>query len=130
MEHALLRIETPDGHCPTHVHHPDGSGPWPGVIVYMDAIGMRPAMMEIAERIADAGYYVLLPDLFYRVQSDAVLGARVFSDPEARADLFQRVMPSASAANVMRDTEALLAHLDAEPRVRRGPIGVVGYCMG
>jgi carboxymethylenebutenolidase len=130
MPHAQLQIETADGRCPTHVHHPEGSGPWPGVIVYMDAIGIRPAMMEIAERIADSGYYVLLPDLFYRVEFDASQGAKIFSDPAARQDLFTRVMPSASAANVMRDTEALLAHLAARPEVRDDGIGLTGYCMG
>jgi carboxymethylenebutenolidase len=130
MPHTRLQIETADGHCPTHVHHPEGSGPWPGVIVYMDAIGIRPAMLEIAGRIADEGYYVLLPDLFYRVEFDASQGVRVFSDPAARQDLFTRVMPSASAANVARDTQALLAHLDARPEVRHGPVGLVGYCMG
>jgi carboxymethylenebutenolidase len=130
MPHTQLEIETEDGRCPTHVYHPEGSGPWPGVIVYMDAIGMRPAIEFIAERIADAGYYVLAPDLFYRVKFDASLGPRIFSDPAAREDLMKRVMPSASAANVTRDTQALLAHLDARPEVRPGGIGVTGYCMG
>jgi carboxymethylenebutenolidase len=130
MPHAQLPIETGDGRCPTHVYRPEGRGPWPGVIVYMDAIGMRPAMMEIAERIASAGYYVLLPDLFYRVEFDNSQGMRVFTDPVARHDLMTRVMPSASAANVMRDTEALLAHLAAQPAVRDDHIGLTGYCMG
>lgn len=130
MPHTRLQIETADGHCPTHVHHPEGNGPWPGVIVYMDAIGIRPAMLEIAERIASDGYYVLLPDLFYRVEFDAGQGARIFSDPAARQDLFTRVMPSASPENVARDTGALLAYLDTRPEVRHGPVGIVGYCMG
>ncbi len=130
MVHTQVQIETPDGQCPTHVLQPEGPGPWPGVIVYMDAIGMRAALVEIAARIANAGYYVLLPDLFYRVEFDASQGIRVFTDPAAREDLMTRVMPSASAANVMRDTEALLAYLDAEPRARSDRIGVVGYCMG
>ncbi len=101
-----------------------------GVIVYMDAFGIRPAMMEIAERIADAGYYVLLPDVFYRVEFDTSLGMKLFTDPAARHDFMTRVAPSASHANVMRDTEALLAHLDAQPEVRRGRVGLTGYCMG
>ena len=130
MPHTQLQIETADGRCPTHVYHPEGSGPWPGVIVYMDAIGIRPAMLEIAERIANAGYYVLLPDLFYRVEFDPSQGMKIFTDPAARQDLMTRVMPSASAANVMRDTEALLAHLDARPEVRGERIGLTGYCMG
>jgi carboxymethylenebutenolidase len=130
MPHTQVQIDTPDGRCPTHVFHPDGPGPWPGVIVYMDAIGMRPAMEEIAERIANAGFFVLLPDLFYRVEFDASQGARIFSDPKAREDLMTRVMPSASSANVMRDTGAFLAYMDSRPEVDSTRIGVVGYCMG
>lgn len=130
MSHTELQIETADGQCPTHVYHPSGSGPWPGVIMYMDGIGMRPALMEIAERIANSGYYVLLPNLFYRVDFDASHGMKVFTDPDLRKDLMTRVMPSASAANVMRDTETLIAHLAAQREVTDAPIGVTGYCMG
>src|SRR3954469_16214963 len=130
ISHTELQIETADGHCPTHVYHPAGSGPWPGVIMYMDGIGMRPALMEIAERIANSGYYVLLPNLFYRVDFDASNGMKVFTDPDLRKDLMTRVLPSASAANVMRDSEALFAHLAAQREVDDAPIGVMGYCMG
>ena len=130
MPHTELQIETADGRCPTHVYHPEGRGPWPGVIVYMDAGGVRPAMMEIAERIARAGYYVLLPDLFHRIEFDASQSMRLYTDPEYRRDLFARVVPTASPANVVRDTEALLAHLAAQPAVRGERIGVTGYCMG
>ncbi|HWJ20961.1 MAG TPA: dienelactone hydrolase family protein [Gemmatimonadaceae bacterium] len=130
MPHTELQIETADGRCPTHVYHPEGRGPWPGVIVYMDAGGVRPAMMEIAERIASAGYYVLLPDLFHRIDFDASQSMRLYTDPEYRRDLFARVVPTASPANVVRDTEALLAHLAAQPAVRGERIGVTGYCMG
>ena len=130
MPHTRLQIETADGHCPTHVYHPEGSGPWPAVIMYMDGIGMRPALMEIAERIANDGYYVLLPDLFYRVEFDARHGMKVFTDPDLRRDLMTRVMPSASSANVMRDTEVLLAHLGAQREARSERIGITGYCMG
>jgi len=130
MPHTQLQLETADGRCPTHVYHPDGSGPWPGVIVYMDAVGIRPAMMEVAERIANAGYYVLLPDLFYRVEFDAGQATRFFTDSAFRQDVMTRVMPSASHANVMRDTEVLLAHLAAQQQVRDDRIGITGYCMG
>lgn len=130
MPHTTLQIETQDGRCPTHVYHPEGTGPWPGVLLYMDGIGMRPALMDMAEQLASGGYYVLLPDLFYRVGFTGEQGAKVFTDPVLRADLMQRVLPSASPANVMRDTDALLAHLDAQPSVRQGRIGITGYCMG
>jgi len=129
-KHSQLQIRTADGVCPTHAYSPNGAGPWPGVIMYMDGIGMRPALMEIAERIAEAGYYVMLPDLFYRVDFDASNGMKVFTDPVLRQDLMTRVMPSAKPSNIMRDTDALLAQMDANPDVRSDRIGINGYCMG
>lgn len=128
MPHTQIEIETADGLCPTHIVHPAGTGPWPGVIVYMDAVGIRPAMIEIAERIANAGYYVLLPDLFYRVDFDASQGLKLFTDAEFRRDVMTRVMPD--HASVMRDTEAFLAHFDARDEVRQDRVGITGYCMG
>jgi len=124
------RIKTEDGFCPTHMFEPDGEGPWSGVLMYMDGIGMRPALWEIATRIAAQGYWVLLPNLFYRVGYNAEHGVDVFTDPEKRADLMTRIMPSASAANVMRDTAALLGFMHAHGNVRDEKIGITGYCMG
>ncbi len=98
--------------------------------MYMDGIGMRPALWEVADRIAGQGYFVVLPDLFYRVGYKAEYGVTVFSDPEKRKDLMTRIMPSASAANVMRDTDALFEFIDQQPNVRAQTIGVTGYCMG
>ncbi|TLZ45011.1 MAG: dienelactone hydrolase family protein, partial [Gammaproteobacteria bacterium] len=61
-----ISIETGEGACPAYVYRPDGNGPWPGVLVFMDGIGIRPAMLEIGERLATNGFFVLLPDLYYR----------------------------------------------------------------
>ena len=131
MEHTELEIKTDDGLCTTHVYEPEQDGPWPAVIVYMDAVGVRPAMMEIAERIAGEGYYVLLPDLFYRVPDfDPSQGLRLFTDPEFRKDMMSRVIPTASAANVMRDTERFLTFLHDQPDVDDEHLGITGYCMG
>jgi carboxymethylenebutenolidase len=98
--------------------------------MYMDGIGMRPALMEIAERIATEGYYVLLPDLFYRIGFKAASATTLFTDPAARADWVARVLPSATPAKIMSDTDAFLAHLDAQTRARSDQIGITGYCMG
>lgn len=130
MPHRTVEIETLDGRCPAHVMTPDGSGPWPAVIVFMDGIGMRPAIEEIGARLAREGYFTLLPNLFYRVEFTALDPAKAFTDPVLRDDLMNRVMPSASPANVTRDTQVFLRWLDAQPDVMHGPIGLVGYCMG
>src|SRR5579862_4558531 len=130
MSYSQVQIKTLDGVCPTHVFCPDSGGPWPAVLVYMDGIGMRPAVMDIAERIANEGYFVLAPNLFYRVGYNAEHGVSVFENAESRADLMNRIFPSASSANIMRDTEAFLAYFDAQDKVKHGPIGITGYCMG
>jgi carboxymethylenebutenolidase len=91
---------------------------------------MRPVLFPIAQRIADAGYLVLLPDLFYRAGPYEAPDAKtLFSDPAAR-DAFRKVGSTATAANVMRDTGAFLDFLGAQPHARPGRIGVHGYCMG
>ena len=82
-----------------------------------------------AERVAAAGYYVMLPDLYYRTGYQPP-GFNLFADATLRADFLTRIAPTIAAAPIMRDTKAFLAHLDAEHSVRREPVGVFGYCMG
>lgn len=127
----ISSIQTRDGACPTRFLTPVGDGPWPGVILFMDGPGMRPAVEEMAQRLAGYGFAVLLPDLFYRSGPyEPVDAARVFSDPALKEAHRTRHMALATPGAVMSDTTAFLDWLDAEPRVRPGPKGVVGYCMG
>ncbi|MGA2842813.1 MAG: dienelactone hydrolase family protein [Steroidobacteraceae bacterium] len=69
MAQERVAIRTKDGECSTFVMTPDGDGRWPAVIFYMDGLAIRPAMIDMATRLAAAGYVVLLPDLFYRFGS-------------------------------------------------------------
>lgn len=130
MPHTTIQIKTQDGSCPTHIFTPAGRGPWPGAILFMDGIGIRPALFEMAERLANAGYYVAMPDLYYRIGPTSYNAKSVFSVPAEREDLMMRALPSASTANVMRDATAFLAHLEHEPNVRGEQFGVTGYCLG
>jgi len=130
MTHTTIQIDTQDGVCPTHLFQPDGDGPWPGVLFYMDGIGIRPALFDMGERMASAGYFVMLPDLFYRIGPTSFDAKTLFTDPVSREYFMKQVRPTASIANIMRDTSAFLAHLEAQPAVRTGAIGVTGYCMG
>ena len=77
MSRTAVTIPTPDGSCPASLFRPAGDGPWPAVLMYMDGVGMRPALFPIAERIADAGYLVLLPDLFYRAALPGMAAGRI-----------------------------------------------------
>jgi carboxymethylenebutenolidase len=124
-------IQTRDGVCPGHVFRPGGAGPWPAVLVFMDGVGIRPAMLELAQRLAQPGYFVLLPDLFYRSGPYAPMDSRtVFADPQQRQLLRDKFMAPATPANIMSDTGAFLDYLAAASEVRPGGIGTTGYCMG
>ncbi|XXY14996.1 dienelactone hydrolase family protein [Sorangium sp. So ce216] len=132
MSRATVTLKTRDGQTEASVFRPDaGEGPWPAVLVYQDGRGIRPALFELGERIAQGGYFVLLPDLFYRAGRYEAPDAEAFSrDPELRKQWQQKYMSTATKANVRSDTEAFLAFLTAQPDVRSLAIGTTGYCMG
>jgi carboxymethylenebutenolidase len=122
-------IKTEDGTCPAHVYHPDR--PSPGVILYMDGIGMRAALHPLAERVAAAGYYVLMPDLFYRSGPyEAPDPKMLFADEKVRGEWFKQIATHTTIAGVMKDTRAFLDHLDKSDAVKHPTVGVFGYCMG
>ena len=129
---SRIEITTAEGSCPSYVFRPStGSGPWPAVLVFMDGVGIRPAILDLAARLARSGYFVLLPDLFYRSGPYEPMDARtVFSDPEQRKRLTEKFSSHISQAKVMSDTRAFLDYLSSEPDVKAGGIGITGYCMG
>jgi carboxymethylenebutenolidase len=88
-------------------------------------------MLEVGERLATYGYFVLLPDLFYRSGPYEPMDAHaVFTDPEKRKILGAKLFALATQANIMSDTRAFLDYLAAQPDVKPGGIGTTGYCMG
>lgn len=126
-----VEIRTRDGICPAYVFRPAGEPPWPAVLVYMDGIGIRDAILEVGARLAASGYFVLLPDLYYRSGPYAPMdGKTVFSDPARREALREKFMSRATLPNLVSDTAAFLDFLAAEPDVRPGGIATAGYCMG
>ena len=130
MATTKIELETEDGVCPAYVCDPGGKAPRPAVLFYMDGVGMRPSMVALAERLAAAGYYVLAPDLYWRLGKYEPLDPKTaFSDPAKLAELRTKFFPIANAANMMKDTKAFLAHFDSAP-VKKGKIGTTGYCMG
>jgi carboxymethylenebutenolidase len=126
-----IEIRTRDGRCPAYVTQPAGDGPWPAVIMFMDGIGIRPAMLEMGARLASYGYYVLLPDLYYRAGPYAPMDAHaIFADPERRRILSEKFLAVATPAHVMADTPSFIGFLQSQPQVQSGGIGTTGYCMG
>ena len=124
-----VTIRTRDGDCPSHVVIPASGGPWPAVIFYMDAGGIRPAMLDMAQQLADAGYIVLLPDLFYRYGPYGPFVPKEVFAGDFRAVLGP-LMATTSSLKVAEDAEAMLAYLDTRDDVGGRKVGVVGFCMG
>jgi carboxymethylenebutenolidase len=126
-----IDIKTRDGICPSYIYRPEDTGPWPAVLVFMDGVGIRPAMLEIGERLSRHGYFVLLPDLYYRSGPYAPMNPNtVFSVPEERKVLMEKFLAFATPANLMSDTTAFLDFLARQPEVKKGRIGTTGYCLG
>lgn len=125
-----LAIATADGQMPTYICHPAGaaSQTWPALIFYMDAPGMRSELRRMARRLAAGGYYVMLPDLYYRSRSGDMGTFRGDEDAARMAEI-GRLMRSIDMAMIMDDTAALIAHARLDGAAAPGPLGCVGYCM-
>lgn len=125
-----LDIATQDGAMNTYTVRPDDGGPLPVVLMLMDAPGVREGLREICRRISQSGYYVLLPNLYYRSTREFVLGpTRDHPEGEANLKKMFAMVGSISNAKVAADTGAVLDVLPTLPDARSGKIGLVGYCM-
>jgi carboxymethylenebutenolidase len=131
MPRLEVSIKTRDGVCPASVFTPGGSaGPWPGVIFFMDGLGIRPALWEMGQRLADRGYLVLLSDLCYRMGSyPPQVPTQVFADPKLREELMKRV-GSLNRDRKVSDTSAFIDFLSSRADAKGDRFGAVGYCMG
>ena len=129
MPNEQVTLRTRDGNCPAHVMIPASGGPWPGVIFYMDAGGVRPAVLDMAQRLADNGYVVLLPDLFYRYGSYGPFVPKEVFAGNVRA-ILGPLMATTGNDKAAEDTEAFLAYLDTRSDVAGRKVGAVGFCMG
>ena len=131
MPRLEATIKTRDGLCPASLFTPaEGAGPWPAVVFFMDGLGIRPVMWEMGQRLADGGYLVLLPDLYYRRGSyPPMIPAQVLADPAARAELMKFVT-SLDRDRKISDAAAFVEFLSSRPEVDGNRFGATGYCMG
>jgi carboxymethylenebutenolidase len=126
-----VTVTTPDGACDAVLFTPAGKGPWPGVLIWTDIAGLRPAFRDMGRRLASSGYVVLVPNPFYRSAKAPVVDAGFnFNDPEQRKRLFS-YRAAMTPDGIDRDAHAYIGYLDAQPQVsKKAKIGVQGYCMG
>jgi carboxymethylenebutenolidase len=133
MQTTTVQIPTADGTAEAYLVKPDGDGPFPGVLFFMDAFGLRPRLEEMAERIAERGYAVLVPNLFYRDASGLLITPEELGDAEKRSAAFGRLGPmmqNLTAGRIAADSGSYLDFLAAQPGVSAEPVVAVGYCMG
>jgi carboxymethylenebutenolidase len=123
-----IEIPTRDGHVTAFITHPERDGPHPVILFYMDAPGIREELRDMARRLGTSGYYVVLPNLYYRAGVMELGPIPVEEDAPLRVRMFE-LMHSLSIPLVMQDTEALLEFIDGQQAAGKGPIGCVGYCM-
>jgi len=128
-----VRIPTAAGTADAYLVKPEGDGPFPGVLMFMDAFGLRPRLGEMAARIAERGYAVLVPNLFYRDARSPLVDPDELTDSAKRGAAFGRLLPmiqGLTAGRIAADTGSYLDFLGAQEGVAPGPVAIVGYCMG
>lgn len=134
LRRSSLDVPTPDGVCDAYLTRPEGPGSFPPVLLFMDGIGLRPRLQDMADRLAAHGYAVLVPNLFYRAGRAPVvpdLVSRLQAEDRATVmaelgPLMQALTPEVAA----RDTQAYVDVLDQQPEVAPGGLATTGYCMG
>ena len=130
MPQEDVLIPTTDGQAKGTLHVPGAGGPWPGVVMFPDAGGLRPAFREMGDHLAGLGFVALVPDVYYRAGEWAPFDiATVFSDEKERTRLFGLVS-SLTNERIIADAGAYADFLLARPEVRGPAVGTTGYCMG
>jgi carboxymethylenebutenolidase len=127
-----VAIKTPDGETDAALYTPAGKGPWPGVLIFTDIFGLRPAYRDMGKRLAASGYVVLIPNPFYRTKKGALLTSEEMASFNFAKD-GAKIQPHVGPANAGAHTDetAWLAYLDGLPQVsKKAKLAVNGYCMG
>ena len=129
MIEQTLDIVTNDGAMETFICRPERGGPYPAIFFLMDAPGIREELRDMARRLATVGYYVLLPNLYYRAGRDTLYGPDVLTEGSADHTAMRAIRTKMTIPPVMEDVAAMLAYIDDQDEVKPGPVGCHGYCM-
>jgi len=128
MIERQVEIVTPDGRMNTFICHPERLPPHPVLLFFMDAPGIREELRDIARRLGTVGYYVMLPNLYYRSNVEE-LGSVVGEANITTRQKALQLMTTINIPMVMQDVDALLAFAAGDKAASSGPMGSVGYCM-
>ena len=130
MAQRTVEFEAADGICPASLSVPEGDGPWPAVLMYADAGGMRDTVRHLGERLSTLGYVVLVPDFYYRNGRNDPVDMRTAFSTKQSAEKLMAMIRGYSADMALRDAQSFADYLDSVPQKKPGGIGTTGYCMG
>ena len=122
-------IKTPDGTLESFLCRPERNGPFPAVFLLMDAPGIREELCDMARRLATSGYFVVLPNLYYRAGRDTTFGPNVLDEGSAEWTRMRAIRTKMTIPPVMNDFASMLTFIDAHNEARSGLVGCHGYCM-
>jgi carboxymethylenebutenolidase len=129
MIESTQDITTADGAMETFICRPERGGPYPAVLMLMDAPGIREELRDMARRLATVGFCVMLPNLYYRAGPDTKFGPGVLKQDDPERDRMRAIRTKMTIPPVMDDVAAMLGFLDQQSAVKPGPVGCHGYCM-
>jgi carboxymethylenebutenolidase len=131
MSGEQVEIKTEDGVADGYLARPaDDDGRRPGVLFLVDAFGLRPQIEQMADRIAQRGFVVLAPNVFYRHGRAPVLPMPDLEDPEERAPFMEKLRPMMQELTPELIASDSRGYLDFLAGVAHGPFALTGYCMG
>lgn len=130
MKEEKITVTTSDGECPVYVFAPDDGARHPGAIMYTDAFGIRPASLEMGRRLAEHGYVVLVPDVFYRAGAYGPLKPKELLGGSGAMEVLRPITSSTDTRRAAADSKAFLDYLASRDDVADTGVGVTGYCMG
>jgi carboxymethylenebutenolidase len=133
MVEREVRVKTADGSMRMFVARPEGDGPFPVAVLYMDGVGYRDQIKANARRFAASGYYCVAPDLYYRAGDDLSFDFSKIASEGMGGEEGKRLMAAASSVTpdrAMADTQSMFEDVASDPAAARGTKVCVGYCMG
>lgn len=129
MIEETLDIKTSDGLMETFICRPERPGSYPAVFFLMDAPGIREELKDMTRRLATVGYYVLLPNLYYRAGRDTIYGPEVLKEGSREHKRMRAVRTNMTIPPVMQDIADMLVFVDQQDEIKKGIVGCHGYCM-
>jgi carboxymethylenebutenolidase len=130
MNSSMIDVPTRDGVADCYLTRPDDDSQDSGVLFMIDAIGLRPRIKEMADRIAAKGYAVLAPNVFYRDGRAPIWPPLELNDADARAEFFTTLQPITAKLTPEAAASDGAAYLDKLAEFSDGKPGITGYCLG